>query len=96
MPQQEKEELCVGERPHDFDDVPESFFTVGWWKKPNPFHESGQWREDTIGVLRTWKPIEQDTLSGQFAGAHNPGSSSEAEDYNNINTRKGPQTNDSK
>jgi hypothetical protein len=30
-------------------EVPEEFFTVGWWKKPSPFTESGRWANPLLG-----------------------------------------------
>jgi hypothetical protein len=26
--------------------IPESFYSLGWWKKPSPFSENGSWAED--------------------------------------------------
>jgi hypothetical protein len=27
-------------------DIPETFFTDGWWKKPSPFTETGEWENE--------------------------------------------------
>lgn len=64
----------------DFDTIPESFYSIGWWDKPNPFPEDmnegrkrRQFLRDNVDQLKELNRIAREGFVGLYAGggSHN-------------------------
>lgn len=52
----------------DFDTVPESFYTVSWWNKPNPFPEDMDEGKRRRQYLRDYQEIHESLTQVSLEG----------------------------